>query len=116
MEIVYDLLVVTHLLGMAGIISGVVARATTTAGPAGAITLYSAGAQVITGLALVGIASAGLVAADVNNTKVAVKLGVAVLVLVLAHVLWRRPQTSGKGLFATLAGLTVANVVIAVFW
>lgn len=51
-----------------------------------------------------------------NNTKVAVKLGIAVLVLVLAHVLWRRPQSSGKGLFATLAGLTVANVVIAVFW
>lgn len=116
MEIVYDLLVVTHLLGMAGIVSGVVARTISPAGPAGAITLYSAGAQVITGVALVGIASAGLVATEVDNTKVAVKLGIAVLVLVLAHVLWRRPETSGRGLFAALAGFTLANVVIAVFW
>ncbi|MBK1784908.1 hypothetical protein [Prauserella cavernicola] len=115
MEIVYDALVVLHLLGMAGIVSGVVARSVAPAGPAPAITMYSAGTQVLTGVALVGIASAGLVAAEPDNTKVAVKLAIAVVVLVLAHILWRRPE-SGKGVFYGLAGFTLANVVIAVFW
>lgn len=116
MEIVYNVLVVLHLLGMATIVSGVVARLAAAAnGPTAAITLSGAGTQVVTGMALVGIASAGLVATEVDNTKIAVKLVVAVLVLLLALVLWRK-QDAGKGVFATLAGLTLANILIAVFW
>ncbi|MEU6646443.1 hypothetical protein ABZ863_28405 [Saccharomonospora sp. NPDC046836] len=115
MEIVYDVLVVLHLVGMAGIVSGVVARSVAPAGPAPAITMWSAGAQVITGVALVGIASAGLVANEIDNAKVAVKLAIAVAVLVLAHIWLRRPE-SDRRLFGTVAGLTFVNVVIAVIW
>ncbi|MFC4002973.1 hypothetical protein ACFS2C_09755 [Prauserella oleivorans] len=115
MEIVYNALVVLHLLGMAGIVSGVVARLVAPESPSAKIMLWGAGAQVVTGVALVGIASAGLVDNEVDNTKIAVKLVVAMAVLVLAHVLWRRPE-SGRGLFYSLAGLTLANVLIAVFW
>ncbi|WP_019807889.1 hypothetical protein [Saccharomonospora halophila] len=115
MEIVYDALVLLHLLGMAGLVSGVVTRLVAPGSPHVLIMLSGAGAQVLTGMALTGIASAGLVDSEVDNTKIAVKLGVAVVVLVLAHVLWRRP-TAGRGVFGALAALTVLNVGVAVFW
>jgi hypothetical protein len=115
MEIIYDALVVLHLLGMASIVSGVVARTAVSAGSAPAIMLVGSSTQVVTGMALVGIASAGLVGTGVDNTKIAVKLVVAVLVLLLALLLWRRPEVR-RGAFPALAGLTLANVVIAVFW
>ncbi|WP_298181390.1 hypothetical protein [Saccharomonospora sp.] len=115
MEIVYDLLVVLHLLGMALIVAGVVMRLTAASSPSAMVMLSGAGAQVITGVALTGIASAGLVDNEVDNTKIAVKLGIAVIVLVLAHILWRRPQ-AGPGLLYTIAGLTLVNIGVAVFW
>ncbi len=115
MEIVYNLLVFLHLLGMAAIIAGVALRLLAPSSRIAMVMLSGAGAQVLTGAALTGIASAGLVDNEVNNTKIAVKLGIAVIVLVLAHVLWRRPQ-AGPGLFYAIAGLTVLNVGVAVFW
>ncbi len=115
MNIVYDILVVAHLLGMALIVGGVVMRLTAPQSPNGIVMLSGAGAQVLTGVALTGIASAGLVDNEVDNTKIAVKLGIAVIVLVLAHILWRRPK-GGQGLFYTLAGLTLVNIGVAVFW
>lgn len=115
MDIIYDLLVVLHLLGMATIIGGVVTRLVATDAPSGAIMLWGAGVQVLTGVALTGIASAKLVDTEIDNTKIAVKLGIAVIVLVLAHILWRRPQ-AGRGLLYALAALTVVNVGVAVFW
>ncbi|TLW93135.1 hypothetical protein FFT09_06820 [Saccharomonospora piscinae] len=115
MDIVYDLLVVLHLLGMALLVSGVVLRLTAPNSPSAMVLMTGAGTQVITGVALTGIASAGLVDTDVDNTKIAVKLVVAVAVLVLAHILWRKPQ-AGKGLLYTIAALTLVNVGIAVFW
>ncbi|WP_199429668.1 hypothetical protein [Qaidamihabitans albus] len=116
MEIVYDALVVLHLLGMAGILSGVLIHYVAKGGAAFAAMLHSAILQVLTGLALTGIASADLVDSEVNNTKIAVKLVVAVAVLVLALVLYRRRDLANRGLVAAVGGLTVANVIIAVFW
>ncbi|MEU3272514.1 hypothetical protein ABZ639_16855 [Saccharomonospora sp. NPDC006951] len=115
MDFVYDALVVLHLLGMAGIVAGLVVRASAPTGPGTKVMLYSAGAQVLTGVALVGLASSGVAGNEPDNTKVAVKLVIAMIILVLALIMHRKPQ-SGKGLFAATAVLTVANVAIAVFW
>lgn len=116
MELVYDALVVLHLLGMATIVSGLVTHVAAQAGPAFKITLWGASTQVVTGIALTGIASAGLVSTEVDNAKIAVKLAVAVVVLVLAHVMWRRNDAANRTLVSATAGLAVANVLIAVFW
>lgn len=115
MEIVYNALVLLHLLGMAVILAGVVTRFAAPTAPAGAITFTGAAAQVLTGVALVGIASADLVDTGVDNTKIAVKLVIAVLVLVLALIMFRRPDT-GRGLPWAVAGLTLINIGVAVFW
>lgn len=115
MDIVYNLLVVVHLLGMAYLVSGVVVRWVGNAEPAGRIMLWGSSAQVVTGLALAGIASAGLIAGEVNHMKLGVKLVVAVAVLLLAHIIWRRPD-AGKNVFYGLTGATALNIVIAAMW
>lgn len=115
MDIVYNFLVVLHLLGMALLVSGVVTRWTGPREGSGRIMLWGASAQVVTGLALAGIASAGLIAGEVNHVKIGVKLVVAVGVLLLAHVLWRRPD-AGRGVFYALTGATLGNIVIAAMW
>lgn len=73
--------------------------------------------QLVTGIALVGIYSAGLVGEDeeVNNTKVAVKLGVAVIVAVLVFVFRKKDPAPSWALWA-IGGLTTLNVIVAVAW
>lgn len=114
MEIVYNLLVVIHLLGMATILCGVVAQHV--GSPRGlTIALSGAATQVLTGLALVGIASAKLVDTDVNNTKVAVKLLLALAVLALTFLLWRKKSANTSAIHSA-ALLTIVNVFVAALW
>lgn len=115
MEIIYNLLVVLHLLGMAFLVSGIVMRWSGPAEQSGKIMLWGASAQVVTGLALAGIASAGLIGGEVNHMKIGVKLVVAVVVLVLTHIVWRRPDT-GRNVFYGLTAATLLNIVIAAMW
>ena len=82
---VYNLLVTLHLLGMAAVVGGWIAVRTgrTITAP----IVWGARAQLVTGLALVGIASA--IKDDdheVNNTKIAVKLVISIVVLVAAEI------------------------------
>ncbi|WP_158884574.1 hypothetical protein [Amycolatopsis anabasis] len=117
MQLVYDVLVILHLLGMATIVAGALAvRLGASESRSLVHVLYGAGTQVVTGLALVGIASAKLASQPPNNAKIAVKLVIAVVVLVLALVLWRRQGKEIRGGLMGLAGLTLVNVGIAVLW
>ena len=76
--------------------------------------------QVITGNAL--IAANRLQGLEVDEVKMIVKLGVAVVtlgLLIAAVVVRRRPAadaTSVRPLFVTAGGLALAEVVIAVVW
>ena len=53
--------------------------------------------------------------AEVDNTKIAVKLAIVLVIAVLAFVGKKKPAPQ-VGLWATIGLLTLANVVIAVFW
>ena len=72
--------------------------------------------QLVTGLALTGIYSAGLVEdEEVNNTKIAVKLSVLVVITVLA-IVFRKREVAPSWVLWTIGGLTLLNVVLAVAW
>ncbi|WP_216210881.1 hypothetical protein [Amycolatopsis aidingensis] len=115
MEIVYDLLVVLHLLGMAGILSGLMTYAYAQTPKAFTIIAHSAATQLVTGVAMVGIASADLVGAEVNHIKIGVKLLIALIVLVLGYTAVRK-QAASRNLLTAITLLTIANVAIAVIW
>lgn len=117
MDLVYNLLVVLHLLGMAAVVGGWIAvrSGRTVTAP----IVWGARAQLVTGLALVGIASA--IKDDtheVDNAKIAVKLVIALVVLVAAEIgsaRSRRGQDAGT-LLDVAGGAAVANVLVAAVW
>ena len=115
METLQHVVVVTHLLGMAAIIGGFIAnRSEPTPG-----LVWGARAQLITGVVLVGLAQA-LKDEDgpVNNTKIAVKLVIALLVAGAAEMAnGRYGQGEKVEKWVTSAGvLAIVNVCVAVLW
>ena len=117
MDLVYNLLVVLHLLGMAAVVGGWIAvrSGRTVTAP----VVWGARAQIVTGVLLVGIASA--IKDDeheVNNAKVAVKLVVALVVAAAAEIgnaRSKRGQDAGT-LLDVAGGAAVVNVGVAALW
>ena len=113
MELVRNLALVLHFLGLAVILGAwfVQAKAPTKKVDTG--MLHGALTQLVTGLALVGIAEAG--DGEVDHVKVGVKLVVLLVItaLVLVH---RKKDAISTGVWGAIGGLTILNVVVAVFW
>ena len=114
MDVLINVFVVLHLLGMAAIVGG------WTAHRAGATAMspivWGARAQILTGLILVGLDEAN--DDPVNHVKIGVKLLVALAVVACAEIARgraKRDQPSSQLLDA--AGLlAILNVAIAVLW
>ena len=118
MEILRNVLLVLHIIGFAGIVGGVLMELPKVKAGTSKINgeiLHSSWLQLVTGLALVGMAYALGNGDFVNNAKIGAKLIVLVVILVLALVNKKKPSVSA-GLLGTIAGLAVLNVIFAVFW
>jgi hypothetical protein len=113
METLYDVLLVLHLLGWAVVLGGAVASMRTPVVPRG--MLHGILTALVTGIAMVGLASSGLAADEPDNVKIGIKLLVAVAVTVLVVLGGRRARVT-TGYLGAIAGLTVVNVAIAVLW
>lgn len=114
MDLLEHLFVLAHLLGMAAIIGSAVFVARGVVTPA---LLWGARAQLVTGIALVGIVSAG--DDEVNNTKMAVKLLVALAVVACAEIAAakeRKGQGARPQLVNAAGALALLNVAVAVLW
>jgi hypothetical protein len=111
-DLVYDLIVVLHLLGMAAVVGGwlTVLRAPRIV-PG---MLHGALLQVVTGVLLVGLGQAVL-DRDIDNGKITVKLVVALAVAVLAFM-HRKNQDAPAGVVHAVGGLALLNVLVAVLW
>lgn len=117
MEFVYNLFVVAHLLGMAALVGGWYVVAT--GGAAAEVMVWGARAQVLTGLVLVGMASAlDVLDEPVNNTKIAVKLLVAIAAAACVEIARARGRRGeqASGLAHAGGGLGVVNVLVATLW
>jgi hypothetical protein len=113
MEFLRHLLLVVHILGFAALLGGLLVQARTPEKSVNALMRDGAGTAFVAGLLLVGVLQADDV--EVNNSKLAVKgvIGLVILVLVMANL--RKPRIS-QGLWALILLLTVANICVAVFW
>jgi len=113
MELLTNLFVVLHLLGLAAIVGSAVFVARGVPTPA---LVWGARAQILTGLLLVGLNEAG--EDPVNHTKVAVKLLIALAVAACAEIAAGR-ERRGQGnpnLVHAAGGLAVLNTLVAVLW
>ncbi|WP_326598651.1 hypothetical protein [Streptomyces sp. NBC_01803] len=72
-----------------------------------------AAAALLTGIVLVALNQAD--DQDLNNVKLAVKLGVVVIILALIYVK-RDEEKVPNSLFGAVAALTVGNILVAALW
>ena len=114
MDVVINVFVVLHLIGMAAIVGGWIAHR------AGATALtpivWGARAQIVTGLILVGLNESNK--DPVNHAKIGVKLLVAIAVAACAEIARGRAKRGNpKPQLLDAAGvLAILNVAIAVLW
>jgi hypothetical protein len=103
-------LLFVHLVGMAAILGGFLTRLRDerTVTP---IMLGGAILQLVTGIALVNVRIAQDL--DDSHIKSAVKLAIAVVVLIAA---WRGQRPQRVAAFYATGLLTALNVAVAVFW
>jgi len=115
MEILYNAIVVLHFLGLAALIGGFLVQIKATERVVNNAMWHGALTMLVTGLLLVGLAYPLNDGADIDNAKIAVKL---VVVLVIVGLVWanRKKESISTGLWATIGGLSILNVIIAVFW
>ena len=113
-EIIRDVILVLHFVGLAALLGSFLVQAKGRTKKVDATMLHGALTQLVTGLALVGLAEAqGDNSLDM--TKVAVKL---VVLLVIGALVWRyrSARSISIGVWAAIGGLTLLNVVVAVLW
>lgn len=121
MDVVYDLLVYAHVLGLAALIGGYFAVAARRSGAAfvpSAVMVWGVRAQLITGLAMVGLAEAVL-DYELNQVKIGVKL---LLALVAAYLVEkgaakaRRGESAAPGMVHAAGAVAMLNAAVAVLW
>ena len=113
MEFLEHTLVVLHFIGLASLLGGFLVQIKTSPRVVNNAMVHGIITQLVTGVLLVGIAESDDVAVD--HAKVGVKLTVAVIVAVLVFANRKRDVLS-TGAWALIGGLTIANIVVAVFW
>lgn len=116
MTFVYNLLVVLHFIGLASLLGGFLVQMRSADKGVNPAMLHGALTQLVTGVLLVGIASAGLVPdEEVDHAKITVKLVIVLIITALAFI-GRKRTPPQVGLWGVIGALTLVNVIIAVFW
>lgn len=116
MEILRNVLLVLHFVGLAAILGGVVAQLGRRVANRPRIIpgiMHGAWLQLISGIGLVGVIEAS--DGEVNNTKIGVKLLVLIVITVIAFINRKKDAVAGWVL-PVIGGLTLLNIVLAVFW
>lgn len=114
MKLLFDIVLVLHLLGWAIVLGGTLTNLRTPKIAVG--VLHGVLTALVTGIIMVGLAESGAVDEDFNMTKIGIKLVVALIVTGLVVVGTRKPERVTRQLIGAIAGLTVLNVAIAVIW
>jgi uncharacterized membrane protein len=116
MEFLYDALVVLHFIGLASLLGGFLVQLRSTPRVVNPAMLHGALTQLVTGVAMVGLRESGAVELpwELDMTKITIKL---VILLVITGLVWanRKKESVPTGVWAAIGGLTIAEVVIAVF-
>jgi hypothetical protein len=117
LEIIRLVLLAGHILGLAAIVGTFFVQMRAKEDFATGVVLAGAITQVVTGLALVGVREAGDIG-ELNHVKIAVKLGLAIVVLVAAIIAHVQNRKGGKvkPAFHAAGGTAIINVLVAVLW
>jgi peptidoglycan/LPS O-acetylase OafA/YrhL len=113
MDVLEHVLLFLHFVGWAALLGGMVVQMREPTKVVNAAMRDGIGLAFLAGLFLVGVIEGG--ADPVNHTKVAVKFGVGLVILVLVMANMRKERIP-DGLYWGLMGLTLGNMAVAIFW
>ena len=114
METVRLVLLFIHILGWAALFGGLVVQSQEPVKRVNSAMRDGVGTAVLSGIALVGVIQGGDLG-ELNNAKIAVKLVIGLVLLVLVMANMRKPRIP-QGLWVGLVVLTAVNIAVAVFW
>lgn len=116
MEILRLLVLSLHFIGLAALVGVFLVQMRQKSGFNTKLLMTGAITQLVTGILLVGLRE--MQDLPVNQTKIAVKLTIALIAAVAAFLAHRRQAKDGKvmPLFHTAGGLGLVNILIAVLW
>lgn len=118
MDVVFSFLVVAHFIGLAAIVGPFLLQMRRDGDFATGALLAGAGVQLITGIAMTGLAEP--LDYDLDYGKIITKLVIGIAVFVAAFIGNRKAKKSNdrsvKPFFHAAGGLALVNVVLAVFW
>ncbi|WNM25697.1 hypothetical protein RN607_06180 [Demequina capsici] len=115
MTILRTVLLILHFLGLAALLGGFLYSMSDKVKRFAPGMMHGALTQLVTGIALVGVAYARGHGDDVDNAKITVKLLVALVVTVLI-IMNRKKDAVPVPVWGTVGGLTILNVIVAVAW
>ncbi len=120
-ELTRNSLLVLHFIGLASLLGGFLTQMRAMGAGAAKIVpamVHGAWTAFATGLLLVGLAEYRVAMGadfEVNHIKIGVKTVVVLIILIL--VMANRKKESVKApVFGAVGGLTLTNVILAVFW
>jgi hypothetical protein len=127
MDLLRDLLLISHFFGLALIIGPFVGRLRADGGYMFGVVFSGALIQFVSGLVLTGLAEMRLADVDdmsVDHIKIAVKTVIGLIILVVAYLGYRgqrkmdanAPQRKLLPLLHTAGALAIINIAVAVIW
>jgi hypothetical protein len=123
MEFLYNVFVALHFVGWAIVLGGYIASIKSPGLYRG--VFHGAATALVAGVLMVGVAEMGDLWADggPSMAKIGVKLGIALVIAVLAFLAKRQGAKGDNGTGAVAPGLkhsigalTLVNILVAVFW
>lgn len=115
MTTLISIVLVVHLLGFGALFGGMLVQVREPVVRVNALMRDGIGTAVVAGLILFGLVSAHTHPGTEWHVKMAVKLVVALIILVVVMMNLRKESIS-KGLYFSIVGLTVVNVCVAAIW
>ncbi len=115
----YDLFLVLHFIGMAGLLGGLLAQIPNKPKQLQKLVLHSAWLAFLAGIIMVGINQ--MMHADdstvevLDHIKIAFKLTVIAIILVIGY-LNRKKSSLSNTAWGLMTVLTISNIITAVFW
>lgn len=127
MDIARDILLISHFIGLALIIGPFVGRMRADSGYMFGVVMSGAIIQVVSGTLLTGLLEmrlADVADESVDHIKISVKLGISLIILVVAIIGYRKQRALGDGvshrkllpLLHTAGALAIIDVIVAVVW
>ncbi len=113
MDLLNSVLYVLHMAGVAALLVGFGLQIAGDTRTMSTLMLHGAATQLVTGLALVGVKEAD--DEPLNHTKIAVKIGITVVVAALVYLNRERDRVP-EGVFYGALCLVLLNISLAFGW